>query len=85
MGLMLQKTPLFNESFSREFLYDLAREIEEVRYSEGEVVFLQEQQEWDDLSIYYVMKGIYYNNIKGLVEIYIVSGSAKFPLCQHKE
>ena len=55
-GVFFQRTALFSENFSKEYLKELSEDIEEVRFSEGEVVFRQNDG-WEDFTCYFVVSG----------------------------
>jgi len=52
-GKFLSETPIFNRYFSRRFLHQLSRELNEKSYSPGEIIFDQNTE----LSVYFIAKG----------------------------
>ena len=55
-GKLLQSSDFFNKNFSELFLKELAEDIEEVNFSQGENIF-KVGDIWDDFSIYYLAAG----------------------------
>jgi CRP-like cAMP-binding protein len=55
-GTFFKKTPFFLHNFSDNFLKELSEDIEEVRFSEGEIVFKQNDG-YDDFTCFFIMSG----------------------------